>query len=252
MDSNTVLDQKMFLKENWDLDHNWKNGFLNGIKDFDNFRHIPYVDGVVENTTEAWVNDNLRFFQESSLMKHRDKFRTSDTIGNPKIFEFEGVGEFAPTTLRYVMTLSRIVEAFGSLRNYTIAEIGAGYGGLCKIIHDVFRIKKYYLFDLPEVLSVQKRYLSNFGIQTEENQAIDEPIDLVIATCSWTEFTPEVRELYFNNVISRARQGFFMMNVCIPECLALLKEKIICQDHIQYFPIYIWHNQNLKNGITGN
>lgn len=228
-------------KENWAIDQTWKNGWLEAAADFENFRNHPYGEGVVENTPEWWINKYLDYFRSLPLMKHKEKFRKSDLFGNPKTFEFEGLGRFAPTTLRYVMTLESIRKTFGNLTGMTIAEIGAGYGGLCKIIHDVFKPKEYVLFDLPEVIELQKTFLGKFGITPQVNM-MPEKVDLVIATNSWSELNQQSREQYYDYVIKPSKHGFFFLNDNVPACIEiLLRDKTLRPDGIiEWYPTFVF------------
>ena len=61
-----------------------------------------------------------------------------------------------------------MIDHLGSLKGFTIAEIGAGYGGQAKIITDVFKVQKYFLIDLPEVTLLQDRYIKELKIPFNE------------------------------------------------------------------------------------
>ena len=41
----------------------------------------------------------------------------------------------------------------------SVAEVGIGYAGQCRILMSLLQIKKYNLIDLPEVLALAERFL---------------------------------------------------------------------------------------------
>jgi len=191
---------------------------------FANFRQMDPINMIIENSPEKsgreyWncIND-----RHPRLLPHFDKFQTSDDIGNPaKMF----VGDYvlSPSTLRYIKTLGDLDNFFGSLSGMTIAEIGAGYGGLCKIIHDVYTPADYHIFDLPEPIALQKKFLSSFGINPITDEYPDE-IDLLIAMYSWSELSEELQVEYLNKVIKKAKNCYIMLNYDMDSCYQLLMD----------------------------
>jgi hypothetical protein len=167
---------------------------------------------IVENSPEksGYEYFDIIYRTHHWLIDHFDKFCTSDIIGSPQKIPF-GLREISPSTLRYIKTLGDLHHHFGPLSGMAIAEIGGGYGGLCKIIHDVYAPSDYYLFDLPEPLALQKKFLSKFGI-TPVTDEYPEQIDLLIAMYSWSELSDELQEEYLNKVISKAKNCYIMLN----------------------------------------
>ena len=101
-----------------------------------------------------------------------------------------------------------------------IAEIGVGYGGLYRLLSCFVEIKKYWMYDLPEVLDLTKKYLSNFEEELQdkvvfqkEMQEIDEEIDLVISNWAFSEVNPDIQKLYMDRVIKKAKHGYLIFNM---------------------------------------
>ena len=106
-------------------------------------------------------------------------------LAHPKllIIKFFTKGcEISATTARYIKNLSDLINLFGSLDGMRIAEIGGGYGGLCKIISDQFELDSYTLFDLPDCLDLSKKFLDNFGIDNVNTKQKSAYAEIIILT----------------------------------------------------------------------
>lgn len=95
----------------------------------------------------------------------------NDAIGKPNKFLMQSIGvECSTTSLRYIyhahLILKYIKETCSSSKPLDIVEVGGGYGGLCLAMHFFSRkrdvnINSYSIIDLPDVIKLQERYLSN-------------------------------------------------------------------------------------------
>ena len=101
----------------------------------------------------------------------------------------------------------------------SIAEIGIGYGGQCRIIKSMFPDVKYTLFDLPEVLGLAERYLNNYdqyksGIRYVDGGHIyiQDNYDMVISNYAFSELIPDVQDMYLDKVILRSKRGYITWN----------------------------------------
>jgi putative sugar O-methyltransferase len=206
-------------KVDWKLDQPNTDKYLDlcrrAVEDdnvFAQFRNMDPMTMIVENSPEKSGREYFDvIFQEYRwLVGHLNAFCASDRIGSPRKMHV-GVREISPSTLRYIKTLGDLHHHFGPLSGMVIAEIGGGYGGLCKIIHDVYAPSDYHLFDLPEPIALQKKFLSKFGI-TPVTDECPEQIDLLIAMYSWSELSDELQDDYLNNVISKAKNCYIMLN----------------------------------------
>jgi hypothetical protein len=75
-------------------------------------------------------------------------------------------------------------------------EIGAGYGDMCSVVHDMGFKGKYTIVDIPETQPIQNFYLNKQGITPEFSFEDDNvgPADLVISTWALSETPVEYRE----------------------------------------------------------
>lgn len=219
---------------NWKLDKKNTADYLElcrrAVEDdevFANFRSMEPMNMIVENSPlksgmeyTICIQENYRW-----LFDHMDKFITSDKIGNPETYLLpESTAK--PTTMRYIKTLGDLHKFFGSLDRMHIAEIGGGYGGLCKIIHDVYVPKEYIIYDLPEVLTLQNKFLRKFGLLPIllDKPEVPYEIDLLIAMYSWSELSHDLQNEYLTNVISKAKNCYIMLNYDMEYSYQLLKD----------------------------
>ena len=101
----------------------------------------------------------------------------------------------------------------------SIAEIGIGYAGECRIlISYVQNIKEYFLFDIPETLELAKKYLGKFG-NGDKFQFVDgtkvnveKEYDLVISNYAFSELVRDVQEVYMEKVILKSKAGYITWN----------------------------------------
>lgn len=192
---------------------------------FATFRNSEPFKLIVENSPLKSGNEYLACIKEQYpwLFDHFNQFETSDDVGMPETFEFDGIW-LSPTTLRYIKTLGDLEKFFGNLEGKNIVEIGGGYGGLCKIIHDIYRPASYSILDLMEPLQLQKKFLSTFGIQINVSRENKVPIDLLIAMYSWSELDLKTQKQYLDDVISKAKNCYIMLNYEMGASYDLLKE----------------------------
>jgi len=196
-------------------------------KVFANFRHLPPMDMIVENSP---FKSGVEYYecietQFPDLFAHFREFMKSDRIGSPYKHQI-GPYEISPTTLRYIKTIGDLHNFFGPLEGQDIVEIGGGYGGLCKIIQDVYDVKSYTIYDLPEAIELQRKFLHKFGIRPK---FLDKPvppgnIDLLIAMYSWSELSHDLQNEYLTDVISRSKNCYIMLNYDMDYSYQLLKD----------------------------
>lgn len=231
-------------KVGWKLDQNNTDKYLDlcrrAVEDdkvFAQFRNMDPMTMIVENSPEKsgreyfnYVRNNTKLSLET--IKQIEIFIKSDRIGNPAIYNLGGV-VCSPSTMRYIKTFLDLYAHFGSLSGLSIAEIGAGYGGLCKIIHDVSAPSDYYLFDLPEPLALQKKFLSKFDITPITNEYAEQ-IDLLIAMYSWSELSDKLQDEYLAKVISKAKNCYIMLNYDIEGSYNKLREAFPTADITDY------------------
>jgi len=153
-----------------------------------------------------------------SLLAQCDQFRTSDLIGNPRTYDYGTYGMFSPTTLRHIQTAGMIRDKTGISCKSRVIQIGAEYGGLCKILHDLSLWNSYAIVDLPEHLALARKVLEREGITGVEYIPLDAiPLqgeyDLVISDLSFSEFSRPLQKIFADRILLRARSGCILGHV---------------------------------------
>lgn len=145
-----------------------------------------------------------------------DAFRLNDTLGDPILNDYPGLGRFNGFTLRYIKVLGDLEQLFGSLDGMRILEVGGGYGGQCAIIARRFAFQRYTIVDLPEALQVSGRYLRTLGIDNVALQPDFPPdgelFDLLISNYALSELDEPLRAAYYDRVMPRAGRGYILSN----------------------------------------
>jgi len=169
-----------------------------------------------------WQNDTRKIALDiiqneyPDLLAYTKKFEESEKFGGPVIHKTE-IGNLSDPTIRYIRTLGNIKTQFGPLDNFNIIEIGAGYGGQCKITSDVFKFTSYTLVDLPEVLGLDKKFLTKLNVQNVRYMPPNEvpetgSYDLIISNFAFAECERTVQQVYIDRIIKNAKHGFITYN----------------------------------------
>jgi len=189
---------------------------------FTYFRRNPIYVGVVESVSDLQGKQCLDFITKKTpkLLNYFDKFKTSDAIGNPVTYSYQGIGSISPTTLRYIKIAAELQLLFGSLDGCSIIEIGGGYGGQCKIISDLFQFKHYTIVDLSGPILLTEKYLSSQGVQnvsfiTPNMDIQNNEFDIVISNYAFSECTYEMQKQYVENIISKSKKGYLTCNILV-------------------------------------
>ena len=95
---------------------------------FEVFKRSKDYRRILEHVTKEQGQAYLNMVKNegSYLIKYFSRFQENDKIGSPVKYQYD-VGEFSPTTLRYVKVLVDLKKFFGDLSNLDIVEIGSGY-----------------------------------------------------------------------------------------------------------------------------
>jgi len=145
-----------------------------------------------------------RFFGEAFYHAYRDseiyEALVENWIGIPEAMAgaLRPTNDFDTSTQRIQNLGHLMITGFGKekLRSIkSIVEIGAGYGDMCSLIHDLGFQGEYTIVDIPETQPVQEFYLGKQGITPKWSFEDDNVThaDLVIATWSLSETPLEYR-----------------------------------------------------------
>lgn len=218
------------MKESWTIPPEFRQQFIDACKEaatddeaFKNFRKHDRINTVIENTPHWWADQALQAM------------------------------DITPTMVRYQYCMHLInklglLNEFGCTSNIHVAEIGAGYGGQCKVLCDQFPHAVYEIYDLPEVSMLQKRWLMQFEIIPDFHTEIKPPFfaspyDLLISWCAWSELTPAMKKEYAEEVIQHAGKIFICANYNLQEDLTILG---------RFFPDLKVYNDDLVTNVIHN
>jgi len=186
---------------------------------FNLFKRHPDYTVVLEHVWYECGLDCLTEIEKNSpyLLDYIPYFITNDTVGNPNKYWYKDLNEnVSPTTLRYIKVLGDLMNLFGTLDDMDIVEIGGGYGGQCKIIHDIAKPRSYTIIDLPEVLLLTKKYLTRFEIPNIKYVSPKDlkkgKYDLCISNYAFTEVVRNFQNIYIENVIKGSDRGYITCN----------------------------------------
>ena len=185
---------------------------------FREFKRDRHYRSVLEHVSEELGQEYLQNIREEGedFLKYASRFQENDLLGSPITFEYD-VGRFSPTTLRYVSVLVDLKNFFGDLTGFDICEIGAGYGGQCKIITDVSNLGSYTIVDLEAVLPLIRKYLGRLGVKNvvylmQDQITEGKEFDLVVSNYAFSECIRRVQDYYVDRILSKAHRGYITYN----------------------------------------
>jgi hypothetical protein len=184
---------------------------------FSDFKRNPFFNLLWENLSEEegrmWlgkIQDQYPF-----ALEKMEQFRQMDAIGAPRVYAFDAIGPISASTLRLSFIASDIQKKVGDLSQLRVVQIGAAYGGLCKILHTIADFRSFTLVDLPEQLQLAKKCLEVLGVKnviylSPEELAEGEVYDLAISDRSFSEFNCSYQKLFFDRILSSSRCGYLL------------------------------------------
>ena len=196
---------------------------LENDEDFATFKQLPGIKRAIERLPPARGAEYRAIVlrQTPGLLDHLDRFKENDTSGSPTTAPFPE-GMMSPTTWRYIKVLSDLQMLFGRLDGCHVAEIGAGYGGQCKIISDLYDVASYTIYDLEPVSRLAEKYLCYAAspaaakLRLADFRRLDqdppETFDLVISNWALSECTKEIQDVYIRHVLRRSKRGYITYN----------------------------------------
>ena len=191
---------------------------------FNTFKRSIAYRAVLEHVTKSQGSEYLSVINEYGLLTPEDwqNFARNDSYGSPVTFTYNILGHdmrISPTTIRYAKVLCDVMSMFGTSSLKSIAEIGIGYGGQCRLIRSKIPDAEYTLIDLPEVIGLAEKYLSHYDECRENIRYFDgghiytdDSYDLVISNYAFSELRRSVQDIYLDKVILRSKRGYITYN----------------------------------------
>jgi hypothetical protein len=187
---------------------------------FNSFRRNIHYREILDHVSFSQGKIYLDLLRNSrkDVRKLLAKVKNIDKVGGPIRHFYAPYGFYSPTTFRYLWVYHCLIKTFGSLDDLRVAEIGGGFSGQAAIIAKLESIKEYALYDLPEVLNLQKRVISKLRITgnfTFENglNPTKKKYDLVLSNYAISEIAPKLQEKFFSTIINSAEAGYFIWNL---------------------------------------
>ena len=185
---------------------------------FNKFKTDPRYTAILEHVPveqgKIYAQDIQDYDIDSDLI---NLFKENDIVGGANIINYgEPFGSISPSTLRYIQNALDISYFFGEGELNKIAEIGGGYGGLCKTISCLCEFGEYHIYDMKEASKLQEKYLSYFDIEGSvihhSEPEVLEDIDLLISNYAYSELGENLQDLYYNNVIKNSKKVYMILN----------------------------------------
>jgi putative sugar O-methyltransferase len=164
---------------------------------------------------------------ENEFYSNITKIKKNDLIGNPTLHNFKNLQALSSSSIQYALdalSIKRLVlKSFeNDLKQISVIEIGAGFGGLCRILSEFIPIQSYTIIDLPEALEIQKMYLKNYSeifnktifinaLDGEKVARLNDP-DLVISCAALAELSRETQLDYNNQIIHKSQLAYISYN----------------------------------------
>jgi len=190
---------------------------------FNNFRRNPVYNQILEHVSEEQGGAYLQIISGyPDILGAMENFKLNDSYGNPRMYEYPGIGSISPTTLRYIKILADLKAHFNTVDGLDICEIGVGYGGQCRIINAYYKPAAYCLVDIQPALALTQRYLDNYILHSvltyrTMNQLYKDDYDLVLSNYAFTELPRTMQDVYLNKVILNSKRGYITYNEITPK-----------------------------------
>jgi putative sugar O-methyltransferase len=184
---------------------------------FENFRSMEAYFNAVECGQGGEFASYILNHATNKTLSLIPQFRKLDLCGNPVRNMIEGFGQFSGTTLRYILFADHISRLFNLPDNYTVAEIGAGFGGQAYILSQLAPFSQYYIYDLPEVEMLINKMMSTLSVKNvtcldSQAELPEDSIDLFISNYALSECDRATQLDYFKRVVLKAKRGYILFN----------------------------------------
>lgn len=165
---------------------------------------------------------NILTEKYSHLLEWKKFFEKMD-FGNPRMFEYEGIGVVDPVVLRMILVCAKIDEYIGLQDGMSICEIGPGNGILFKVITDLFPMVRYTFVDLPSDMFFLEKNVEYYGRDKNVEMYLtcdqvlsstyeERAFDLVISECAFNECYIDAQRAYMDKIINMSRKGRIVCN----------------------------------------
>jgi hypothetical protein len=200
---------------------------------FASFRSNPGYTTVLEHVSGDQGREYLGLLSPRTLAGMAEAAK-NDAVGGPALIRLDCGLVISPTTLRYLKVADDLGSLFGALDGADVVEIGVGYGGQCRVLDCLFRIKSYTLVDLRPVLKLADEFLSHFLLRcavrfVTMNELESRDYGFFLSNYGFTELSREVQEIYFSKVLFDTRRGYITYNDINPPDFQSMTREELCK-----------------------
>lgn len=200
--------------------------------DIESFRSHPMFTSNVETVPEEWGPSYMEVIRKSPLYTLMGEFARNDDVGGPRRILYDGKWTLAATTLRYIHVMVELLRLNGDMRDWSVCEIGVGYGGQFRIADAACDLFSYTLVDTPPALALTRRFLGHFHVRSamsfqDPDSVTPAEYDLVVSNFAFSEMTREMQKVYLDTVIFRAKHGYMMYNSMVPRSMSLGADEVL-------------------------
>lgn len=228
---------------------------------FNTFKRDANFTVILEHTSEeasrVFLQRILNEFPDYINKINWDRVAENDKLGTPILLEYPDVPSknklYSPSTIAYAFKALDILRHMkaSNLTDVNVLEIGAGYGGQCKMIFDMaplfnINIESYTLVDLYHPTKLQKKYLSRLGYTDkifyqafellEDGKASLNKFDYLISIYALSEFTQRIRDVYLN-LLGSDYKYYILWNT--PASYEVYSDSIIEQEYPKTGPFNV-------------
>lgn len=212
----------MTIKTSVSEETQYNNFCLNAANDdfiFSTFKinstYNQILEHVDKNTGNDYYETVKQYYPES--LERIKQIQINDIYGSPKIENY-AFGNYSPSSLRYFKVASELNHCFSNIKNFNILEIGGGYGGQSLISKMIHGYKSWTMVDLPNVVKLQKKYLSKFhfdeitSFSYLDNSYLNKKYDLIVSNYAFSECELLIQLDYINKVMLNNEKIYMTIN----------------------------------------
>lgn len=148
------------------LDNNQRLIDLVRSEDPRNFLQWDVIKRTMEVGNADFISEELDFLRSREDWQRWQQAITEVRVGNPTMSEIYPASSgnlihHAYHVAKFETTTSRLVNEMDC-----IFEFGGGYGGMCRLVHNLGFKGRYIMFDFPAFSALQKYFVKSIGLTT--------------------------------------------------------------------------------------
>jgi hypothetical protein len=202
-------------------EHNLLNNFKSNINVTDMLEHVSYDQG------QKYLDIIFKQINKIPIQDIISYCELNDKIGGGLKYNYSFITT-SPSNFRYILHSHLILTHMKSKNNneVNIVEVGGGYGGLCLALNHFSKlydinIKTYNIVDLPEIINLQRLYLSNFNLSFDlklhnayqYGSTVEDTNLFLISNYAFSEISNENQQNYIKTLFGKVSHGFMTWNM---------------------------------------